>query len=73
MTKFKIAVAAVVAVLVVIVIIQNTETVQTRILFVTVEMPRAVLLAITLLLGVVVGLVAALTMSRGTRSKSDDS
>ena len=45
------------ALLAVIVAVQNTEAVDTRLLFVTVTMPRALLLIITLLVGAAVGLV----------------
>jgi len=44
-----------VAVLVIIVVLQNTQSVETRILLVTLSMPRAVLLCVTLLVGVVLG------------------
>ncbi len=62
--KIKVAVAAVVAVLAIIVIFQNTEVVETRLLFVTVGMPRALLLIVTLLLGVLLGLMAAIRIRR---------
>ncbi len=62
--KIKIAVAAVVAVLAIIVIFQNTEVVETRLLFITVGMPRALLLIVTLLLGVLLGLMAAIRIRR---------
>jgi uncharacterized integral membrane protein len=58
---------AVLAVLSLILVLQNTETVETRILFATVAMPRAVLLAITFLLGIVVGLLAAFIRGRGAK------
>ena len=45
------------ALLAVIVAVQNTEAVDTRLLFMTVTMPRALLLIITLLIGAAVGLV----------------
>ncbi len=64
MTKLKIGIAAVVGILLLVVILQNTETVATRLLFVTVEMPRAALLLLTLLIGFVLGLIAALSVSR---------
>jgi uncharacterized integral membrane protein len=38
-------------------VVQNTETVATRLLFATIEMPRALLLFITLAIGVVIGLI----------------
>ncbi len=62
--KIKIAVAAVVAVLAIIVIFQNTEVVETRLLFITVSMPRALLLIVTLLLGVLLGLMTAIRIRR---------
>ncbi|MFG0318045.1 MAG: LapA family protein [Planctomycetota bacterium JB042] len=45
------------AVILVVVVLQNTETVATRLLFVTVEMPRAALLGVTLLVGLALGVV----------------
>ena len=62
--RIKIAVAVVVAILVIIVIFQNTEVMKTRLLFVTVEMPRALLLIVTLLLGVLLGLMTAVRIRR---------
>ena len=62
--KIKLAVAAVVAILVIIVIFQNTEIVETRLLFITVSMPRALLLIVTLLLGVLLGLMTAIRIRR---------
>lgn len=47
---------AVVAVLSIVLVFQNTESVETKIFLATVAMPRAVLLAVTFVLGVVVGL-----------------
>lgn len=47
-----------------VIVLQNTEAVDTRLLFVTITMPRAVLLLITFLLGVIVGLLAAFLRRR---------
>lgn len=55
MKKAKIIGALVVAVLVLIVVLQNTQPVETKILFATVSMPRALLLFITLLVGFLLG------------------
>ncbi len=60
MKHAKIIAAAILAVLAIIVFIQNTEPVETRILFMTVTMSRALLLVVTLLLGFVLGALAAL-------------
>lgn len=45
-------------VLAIVVVLQNTESVVTRFLFFSIEMPRAVLLFITLLAGFALGLAA---------------
>lgn len=57
---------ALVAVLSLILVLQNTDTVETKILFATIAMPRAVLLAITFLLGVVVGLLIPFLRKRSS-------
>lgn len=56
--RLKLVAVAVLALLVLIVVMQNTEAVDTRILFVTITMPRAVLLFGTLIAGFVLGIVA---------------
>ena len=65
--KVKTIVIAVVALLVLIVILQNTQTATTKILFVTVEMPRVLLLVIMLAVGFIAGLLTPL----GLRGKGD--
>jgi len=45
-------------ILLVIVILQNTESTPTHLLFITITMPRAVLLFVTLALGFLAGLFA---------------
>ena len=59
MSRAKIIAIAAVTVLVIIIVLQNTQAVETKLLFVTVSMPRAVLLFVTLLAGFALGLVAA--------------
>lgn len=71
MNRVRIWLLAIVAVLVLIVVLQNTESVETRILFMTVSMPRAVLLFVTLLIGFVLGLVAASWRRRERDTKTD--
>lgn len=53
---------------VLILILQNTESVQTNILFFSFAMPRAVLLFLTALIGFIIGLLSALSLGR---KKSD--
>lgn len=69
--KIQLIGAAILAVLTLIVILQNLEPAPTEILFVTIEMPRALLLGVTLLIGFVVGLLVAARMDRRARSKSE--
>ncbi|MDO9542867.1 MAG: LapA family protein [Kiritimatiellia bacterium] len=49
--------------LIVIIILQNMQSVETRILFITITMPNAVLVGFTLLIGVASGILIALTLS----------
>ena len=62
----RLIVVAVLAILSLVLVLQNTATVETKILFATVAMPRAVLLAITFLLGVIVGLLIPFLRKRST-------
>ena len=59
MKRWKLILAAVVGLIVLIVILQNTEAVQTRILFVRITVPRAVLLFGTTLVGAIAGVLLA--------------
>lgn len=59
MNKTKLIAAAVFAVLGIIIIAQNTEPVQTHILFFHFTMPRFILLLVTALLGFAVGWLSA--------------
>ncbi|MFT5423694.1 MAG: putative integral membrane protein [Phycisphaerales bacterium] len=62
MKKFKLIVAAIAVILVIIVILQNTESVQTQILFLDMQMPQALLLFVAMALGFIGGLIAAMTV-----------
>lgn len=59
MQKIKIIAMAVLALLVLVVVLQNTEAVETKVLFLTVTMPRAALLFGALVIGFVIGVVTA--------------
>ncbi len=48
---------AICAVVGLIIVFQNTESVQTKLLFATITMPRALLLGVTMVLGVAIGYV----------------
>ncbi len=56
--------ALVAGILAVIVIVQNTATVETHILWITISMPRAVLLALTFALGVLAGILFSMRRSK---------
>lgn len=57
MEKAKNITTALIVVLVVIVMLQNTQAVETKLLFVTVSMPRALLLVVTCLVGMAGGFI----------------
>jgi putative membrane protein len=73
MTRAKLIIAGVLALLALIVILQNTALVETKVLFITLTMPRAVLLIGTTLVGFIVGVLVAIRLekqpSRDTSSK----
>jgi len=69
MTKIKLYASLVLLLLAAVVFLQNTETVDTRILFFTVSMPRAALLIISLLTGFAAGFAAGAFF----RARSDES
>lgn len=69
MAKLKLSAVFALAVLAIIWILQNTGSVQTKFLFVTVTMPQAALLAITLLAGCGGGLLIALSLGTKLNSK----
>ena len=62
--KLKLVALLVLAVLAIVLVIQNTQAVATRLLFVTVSMPLAALLALTLLIGLAGGVLIALKVGK---------
>ena len=62
--KLKLVALLVLAVLAIVLVIQNTQAVVTRLLFVTVSMPLAALLALTLLIGFAGGVLVALKIGK---------
>ena len=59
MSKLKIVAIALLALMVVIVVLQNTQAVDTKLLFLTVTMPNAALLFGTLIIGFAIGVLTA--------------
>jgi len=69
MARLKLIAAFTAILLIVIVILQNTQPVETRFLLITITMPNALLIGFTLLIGIAVGIIAALALS--TKQKPD--
>ena len=59
MNKLKVVAIALLALVVVVVVLQNTQAVDTKLLFFTVTMPRAALLFGTLIIGFAIGVLTA--------------
>ena len=72
MSRVRIVIAIVVAILAIIIALQNTQAVETKLLLVTITMPRAVLLFVTLLVGSALGLVSAVWFSRRSPKKEQE-
>lgn len=70
MRNLKLIGIAVLSLLALLIILQNTEQVQTKILFMSIQMPLAFLLFLTALLGFLVGILVSLrTMRNKDRSQ----
>lgn len=59
MEKAKVVFAAIAMLLTLIVVLQNTETVETSILFMTISLPRAALLFGTMVIGFLLGVLTS--------------
>lgn len=59
MNKLKLVAIAVISLVILIVVLQNTQAVETHLLFLTVTMPRAALLFGTLIIGFAIGVLTA--------------
>ena len=59
MNKLKFVAIAVIALFAVIVVLQNTQSVETKLLFLTVTLPNAALLFGTLIIGFAIGVLTA--------------
>jgi putative membrane protein len=65
MKRAKVIITVVISLLVLVLILQNTQAVETKILFMTVTMPRALLLFVTFIIGFVAGLIAMSFLTAG--------
>ena len=69
MNRFKMISIAILTILGVIIILQNTEPVETRLLFLSIIMPRAILLMGTTLIGFALGILVSFFFQRKEQSK----
>ena len=69
MNRFKMISIAILTILGVIIILQNTEPVETRILFLSIIMPRAILLMGTTLIGFALGILVSFFFQRKEQPK----
>jgi len=69
MKKAKIIALIVSLVLVLIVSLQNTQAVETKLLFTTVTMPRVLLLVLTFTVGLIAGIILASSILRKSPAK----
>ena len=71
MKNLKMIVLIVVSLLVLIVVLQNTQSVETKLLFITITMPRAFLLFLTSLFGFIVGTILTVSISSKSQKRHD--
>ena len=69
MNRFKMISIAILTLLGIIIILQNTEQVETRLLFLSITMPRAILLMGTTLIGFSLGILVSLFFQRTEHPK----
>ncbi|MGK0236770.1 MAG: putative integral membrane protein [Candidatus Pelagisphaera sp.] len=70
-TKIKFTTVAAIAILSIVVFFQNTESVDTRILFFVVSMPRAFLLLCATLVGFMTGIACTLVFTKNRKNTTD--
>jgi uncharacterized integral membrane protein len=69
-SKFKLIILIITVVLAVIIFLQNTQTVETRILLLKFQMSRALLLMLTFLLGLLTGILLTTNVLRKKNAKA---
>ncbi|MGA1844694.1 MAG: lipopolysaccharide assembly protein LapA domain-containing protein [bacterium] len=71
MKQAKFIAVLILAVLCLIIVLQNTATVETKILFITITMPRAILLLTTTAIGFALGVLVSLIVCKKQRSNEE--
>lgn len=72
MVRAKLIAAFVLVLAGLLVVLQNTQPVETRFLFMAVTLPLAALLALTMLIGMAVGILVALGLSARKTGKTEN-
>ena len=70
MVRVKLIAGLVLVAVILVVVFQNKQPVETKLLFLTLTMPRAALLGLTMLIGIAVGILVTLGLS-GRKPKKD--
>lgn len=68
MKQAKISAVLILAIVCLIIVLQNTATVETKILFISITMPRAVLLLVTTAIGFALGVLVSLILCKKQKS-----
>lgn len=68
MKQAKIIAVLILAIVCLIIVLQNTATVETKILFISITMPRAVLLLVTTAIGFALGVLVSLILCKKQKS-----
>ena len=68
MKKVKIIIVAVISILALIIFIQNTAVVETKLLFMTIKMSRALLLILTFGLGFATGIIVSYMLKKSGKA-----
>lgn len=71
MKQAKIIAVLILAILCLIILLQNTATVETKILFITITMPRAVLLLTTTAIGFALGVLVSLILCKKQKPRNE--
>ena len=69
MTQAKFILILVIALLTIIIVLQNSQPVETKILFFTLTMPRSLLLFLAALAGFIMGGLVCLTIKKGDKKR----
>jgi len=67
--KVKVIVLLALLIIVLVIVLQNTEAVETKLVFATVTMPRALLLFTTTIIGFAAGVLVSLSLSKKRQSR----